>query len=424
MNKGQSFDFYFDISCPFAYMASTMIPSLCERTQATAIYRPILLGGVYDLVKAPQGKNGSASDVMPASKLAIARRDMRMSLQRNKVPLNWPTKHPQSTVHALRLLLSIDPSARPPLVAAFYRAYWVENADFSNEQLLNQMFQRVCGHPPHLKGDEKDLLRSETSQFVERGGFGVPSFFVGDDIFFGSDRVHMLERALRGGTRSPPVPQLRLTNNNNNNNNAKVSSVVFVYDFSSPWSYLASTQIERVCSHGNVRLVLLPVLVGAVFKAVGTPVVPSEAASPQRRQWGARDLMLWSEHWNVSPPVWPSTFPIRSVAALRLHMQDPHRTLHPIFKAAWQQDLDITKDDVLLKILQDAGIQNGHALLEQSKSEQAKEALRKNTERAVELGCCGVPSFIVDDNPVVWGQDRLNVVEDMICGWRFNEAKL
>jgi 2-hydroxychromene-2-carboxylate isomerase len=71
----------------------------------------------------------------------------------------------------------------------------------------------------------------------------------------------------------------------------------------------------------------------------------------------------------------------------------------------------------LLSVLNDAGL-DGHALMRDASREEVKEQLRKNTQRAQQAGVCGVPSFQINDGAVVWGQDRLNIVEDLLCGWK------
>ena len=87
--------------------------------------------------------------------------------------------------------------------------------------------------------------------------------------------------------------------------------------------------------------------------------------------------------------------------------------------AAWDNDLDISQADVLVQVLKSAGFDADRLLLEADKP-AVKDALKANTSRAVQVGVCGVPSFQVNDGPVVWGQDKLDVVADMISGWQLD----
>jgi 2-hydroxychromene-2-carboxylate isomerase len=75
--------------------------------------------------------------------------------------------------------------------------------------------------------------------------------------------------------------------------------IEFWYDFSSPWTYLASTQLESVVQGAGGNLIWRPMLLGAVFKQVGTPDVPALAMPEPKRNYYSRELDLWAEHWNV-----------------------------------------------------------------------------------------------------------------------------
>jgi len=85
--------------------------------------------------------------------------------------------------------------------------------------------------------------------------------------------------------------------------------------------------------------------------------------------------------------------------------------------AAWTKDIDIGEEKELENIIKNAGF-DAPQLFNSSKDQSVKDKLRENTESAIALGCCGVPSFQVDDQPVVWGQDRLNIIADELCGWK------
>ena len=74
--------FNYDISCPFAYIASTRVKALAERTNARLIYRPVLLGAIYRATAAPQGAAGSASDVFNPTKKAVTAQSMERTINR------------------------------------------------------------------------------------------------------------------------------------------------------------------------------------------------------------------------------------------------------------------------------------------------------------------------------------------------------
>jgi hypothetical protein len=74
--------YYYDVSCPFAYIASTRVKALADRTNAKLVYRPVLLGAIYRSTAAPQGAAGSASDVFNPTKKSVTARSMQRTLKR------------------------------------------------------------------------------------------------------------------------------------------------------------------------------------------------------------------------------------------------------------------------------------------------------------------------------------------------------
>lgn len=176
-------EFFYDLSCPFAYAASVIIKN--HKLVVTA--RPVLLGALYEATNAPQGKAGSASDVMAPSKRALFSADMLRTRERNAVELRWPDAdaHPQSTVLALRTILTLaDEADRQLLTHALYRTYWVDNARL-DEAAVQSVVARVFGaRKPSMRSFDaaKDELRRNTDAYLSLGGFGVPGFVVNGQL--------------------------------------------------------------------------------------------------------------------------------------------------------------------------------------------------------------------------------------------------
>ena len=199
-----------------------------------------------------------------------------------------------------------------------------------------------------------------------------------------------------------------------------MSGVTFYYDFSSPFAYLGATQIERVAAGHEVRW--RPILVGALFKQIGTPDVPLETFPAPKRAYMERDLAHWASHWGV-PFRWPSRFPMRTVLPLRLALaveqaQGPEalRTLSlALFRAYWVEDRDLGDVETVRALAAEHGI--APVTFERAQSDAAiKQALFASTEEAVQAGACGVPTFVVRGH-VFWGQDRLELVRRALDGW-------
>eukprot|EP00127_Corallochytrium_limacisporum_P001726 Clim_evm63s77 gene=Clim_evmTU63s77 len=418
--------FYYDVVCPFAYMGFLKLDGLIQRTGAEVIFRPTLLGGLYDRTKAPQGKDGSATDGLPAQKLAVARNDLRYQLSRINAPLHWHPRHPVKSLNAMRLLCGIDDKLVPQMTQALYEAYWVKSLDVDDPIVLQQVASTVTSNidASALITDQrnKDRLRDNTEEALQRGAFGVPGFYVPDlDYFcFGQDRMHFVERAL--GNSKAVMPR-RITGSVKSSAPVKLT---FWYDFSSPWSYLGSTQFERMVDNvraqgANVQVEYVPFLLGALFRAIGTPMMPAMAVSQAKREYMELDLQRWAQWWDVNVK-WNTHFPIRSVFMLRMLCMEPEDhvalRLH-LYKACWDLDLDMSKEEVVMDWLEKGGF-DSRKLKALAESQEAKDKLKYNTERAINGGVCGVPSYQVNDGDVIWGQDRMDVVQDLICGWQAN----
>ena len=188
--------FWFDYSCPYAYLASTQVQALASRTKAELIYEPMLLGGVFRAVGTSQRL---FAELSPAKAKHNAL-DMHRWAALFGVPLAMPAAHPMRTVEALRatLLVGIDPR----VVDGFYRAYWVEGRGPSEEATMRDVLG-AAGHDASAVlarlDDAKDDLRRRTDEAIALGIFGAPAFVVGGEMYWGQDRIEFVEKALTVG---------------------------------------------------------------------------------------------------------------------------------------------------------------------------------------------------------------------------------
>src|SRR3954464_4671400 len=134
----KSLDFWFDYTCPYAYLGSTQAPALAARMGVELTYRPLLLGGVFRANDTPQKLFATLSPAKAAHNMA----DMQRWAKRFGVKLTMPNNHPMRSVEALRATLAtgIDPR----VIDAFYRAYWVDNADIGDRGLIGKIVA-ACG---------------------------------------------------------------------------------------------------------------------------------------------------------------------------------------------------------------------------------------------------------------------------------------
>jgi 2-hydroxychromene-2-carboxylate isomerase len=185
--------FWFDYSCPYAYLASTQVRALADRTHADLVYEPMLLGGVFRAVGTPQRLFAELSP-QKATHNAL---DMQRWADLFGVALTMPAAHPMRTVEALRatILSGIDPR----VVDGFYRAYWIDSRPPSDEATMRDVLG-AAGHDASAilaRLDEvKDDLRRRTDEAIALGIFGAPAFVVGGELYWGQDRIEFVEKAL------------------------------------------------------------------------------------------------------------------------------------------------------------------------------------------------------------------------------------
>jgi 2-hydroxychromene-2-carboxylate isomerase len=194
-----------------------------------------------------------------------------------------------------------------------------------------------------------------------------------------------------------------------------VSHLDFYFDFSSPFAYLGSARIEAVVADAGATMTWKPLLLGALFKSIGTPVVPIQAFPASKRRHAMVDLTRWADAFEV-PLQWPSRFPMNTVKPLRVALQldDMAPWVHRVMRAYWAEDRDISSDDVLTGLCAEAGVDPG--LVAETRNPLVKELLRDATQSAQDAGVFGVPTCVVDGQ-LYWGQDRLDFVRRALDGW-------
>jgi 2-hydroxychromene-2-carboxylate isomerase len=187
-------DFFFDLSSPYSYMAATQMKPLAARTGAEIAWRPMVLGAVFK----------ATGNEMPA-RVPHKGRWMGNDLQRwaahYGVPFRFGSHFPANTIKAMRLILVDDAKAADVALAGFH-AMWADDRDLGDAAVLSSIAE-VGGldAAAALQAIEtpaiKDRLRANTDEAVARGAFGAPAMFVGDELFWGNDRLHFVEAALR-----------------------------------------------------------------------------------------------------------------------------------------------------------------------------------------------------------------------------------
>lgn len=198
----------------------------------------------------------------------------------------------------------------------------------------------------------------------------------------------------------------------------------FFFDYSSPFAYLGFTQVEAAAERHGAELHWHPFLLGALFKAIGTPIVPVAVMPEPKQKLAMKEMHRWADHYDV-PFSFPSRFPMNTIRALRMTLQVPAERLpafaRAVYQAYWADDRDIDDPAVLTALADDLGL-DGQALVEGCQDPAIKQKLHEATDHAVAVGLCGAPSYLVkagdEEGMLFWGQDRLTLVERALEGWR------
>ena len=175
------------------------------------------------------------------------------------------------------------------------------------------------------------------------------------------------------------------------------------------------------------RIVYKPVLLGAMFVAHGLQSPAVRNVGPNKRAYMNMDFMRWFDSVGVRVK-FNSAFPIRTILPLRVFIVD-ERTMDCMFKACWQSNVNIGDKKELKELLDRNGF-DGEGLIKIASSDQnIKDALKRNTDFAIQKGMFGVPTYVVnkDYDRFCWGQDRMCFVKDLCCGWKpptINRARI
>ena len=199
--------------------------------------------------------------------------------------------------------------------------------------------------------------------------------------------------------------------------------VEFYFDFSSTNSYFAAFMLPEICDRNHARVNWMPTHSAALFRGTGFEVM---AMTPRKARYLWRDHARYAELTGL-PFKRPSRFPIKTASALRAAVaaghaaqpddagsreQSQRRVSQAIMRAYWERDEDISDREVLKSIVSNAGFDSA-TLLDIADSTAAREELAAITEKAVERGVFGVPTFFVGSE-MFWGKDRLDFVDRLL----------
>ena len=195
----KSFEFLFDFGGPNSYLAHKVLPDMCARTGAKAVYVPISLGGLFKLTN-------NQAPLMRYADTPAKRNYEMLEFDRFVRAYALPFKmNPRFPINSLQLMRGATAAQHLDCLAAYVdavmTAMWEEQADMSDVEIVRQVLDKAgldsaallaLAADPQIKAE----LITNTEAAAGRGAFGVPTFFVGEEMFWGKERLGQVEEAL------------------------------------------------------------------------------------------------------------------------------------------------------------------------------------------------------------------------------------
>jgi 2-hydroxychromene-2-carboxylate isomerase len=193
----KSVEFYFDVGSPTAWLAWTQLPAIAAEADAELLARPVLLGGIFKAT-------GNRPPAENPAKGQYLFRDLARFAERYDVTLNFNPHFPVNTLQCMRVLTAVQmyrPEEVSACIEALFRALWVEGLDAADETVLRDVLDHAGLEADTFlewagRDEVKEQLKAETDAAVQRGLFGVPTLFVGDEMFWGQDRLDFVRERL------------------------------------------------------------------------------------------------------------------------------------------------------------------------------------------------------------------------------------
>jgi 2-hydroxychromene-2-carboxylate isomerase len=193
-------EFFFDCSSPWTYLGFDGLVKVRAQDGFEIAWRPFLVGGVFNTVNTSVYE-ARAAETSP--KTQYFWKDLHDWIRRSGLKIKWrPSIFPINSARAMRCaLLADDAGVCEAFARRTFELYWGEDRDIADPAVLAEACLAAgmdaadtlaAADSPALKA----RLRANTDEIIARGGFGTPTFFVGDDMYFGQDRLVLVREAL------------------------------------------------------------------------------------------------------------------------------------------------------------------------------------------------------------------------------------
>lgn len=192
-----SVEFFFDYGSPYSYLADTRLAGLEQRTGVEIVYRPMLLGGVFKATG-----NQSPFNEPVEAKRAYFSHELRRTVENLGVAFE---SNPHFPINTLGLMRAAHAALAEGVFGSFhkaiYSAFWTKGLDLGKTEVIKDVLSTAGLDGKKIldlsaSADVKASLRATTDEAVERGAFGAPTFFVDGEMYFGNDRMDLVEAEL------------------------------------------------------------------------------------------------------------------------------------------------------------------------------------------------------------------------------------
>ena len=195
-----SVEFFYDCSSPWTYLAFTRIGDICDKAGAELIYKPVLVGGIFNAVNMELYETRANPHPVKGRYYV---KDLRDWADYCGVKIGQPPVFPVRAVRPMRgAIFAAEQGKIVDYSYALFESYWGDLKDISQDDILTEVCDRVGldadAFFAAIETDKvKDQLKANTQDVIDRGGFGSPTIYLDrDDMYFGNDRLPLLARKL------------------------------------------------------------------------------------------------------------------------------------------------------------------------------------------------------------------------------------
>ncbi len=197
-------EFYYDLVSPYSYLAHREISRICQENGAELSLKPMLLGAVHNAV-------GLQAPIEIEAKARYQAEDIQRWAEHYGLPIDFPEPFPFRTLKTMRAAMFLkDRGGLETFTREAFALYWEEGGapkgleEADEDGPVSEAARRAGAEPEEVLAGAsapgaKEALKAATGEAVGRGVFAAPMFFVGEEMFWGNDRLHFVEEALGQG---------------------------------------------------------------------------------------------------------------------------------------------------------------------------------------------------------------------------------